>query len=587
MTRSVWLRRALLMALALIVLGAVGWFGWSRRVDPQPPRETVPVVWERSRLTPMHAAHTSRAVACERCHSEGFDEPPSLDVCTSCHQPQARRAHHGSSEHPTTCTSCHQFAAGRPISACASCHAHAEVVQAPLVQHETASCTSCHALHRDEPAHRDSCLQCHTELEAQHGRWHVSSDAGAADVAACSDCHAPHRKKTDAARTCVGCHVAPATAKSHLAAASAAPQIEPRQPAAHAACTTCHDGHRATRESVRACESCHADHRGASQVAGHAQCVGCHQPHAPLDAERACKGCHTERALGAHHVAEHARCSSCHEPHRRAPDLLRQASASSGPCGSCHVAVQPTHPSTGGQAAACRGCHVPHPSAAAPVVSACSSCHAPPPARAAAGERAFHRGAVACTDCHHAHQFDLKNAAPAICAGCHAQQASAVRAGHRSCEACHGKAHDVLPTPGCQTCHANEVRGAPAGHARCVGCHDGHSGSLGSHATCASCHRVQVATPHGALGTGCTTCHRAHEGAPGAARPPACSSCHALATLPGLHSVTAHAQNCQACHGGHEAPRAERPTCTGSCHQDRRTHQPEAVSCRGCHLFRR
>jgi hypothetical protein len=36
----------------------------------------------------------------------------------------------------------------------------------------------------------------------------------------------------------------------------------------------------------------------------------------------------------------------------------------------------------------------------------------------------------------------------------------------------------------------------------------------------------------------------------------------------------------------HFPPRADRATCTGSCHADRRNHQPDAKICTGCHVFR-
>jgi hypothetical protein len=29
----------------------------------------------------------------------------------------------------------------------------------------------------------------------------------------------------------------------------------------------------------------------------------------------------------------------------------------------------------------------------------------------------------------------------------------------------------------------------------------------------------------------------------------------------------------------------DRATCTGTCHTDRRTHQPQAQVCTGCHAF--
>jgi hypothetical protein len=65
-----------------------------------------------------------------------------------------------------------------------------------------------------------------------------------------------------------------------------------------------------------------------------------------------------------------------------------------------------------------------------------------------------------------------------------------------------------------------------------------------------------------------------------------CTSCHAPAKLPGLHKVTEHAAKCTSCHTSHGPPRSERATCTANCHTDRRSHQPTADVCKGCHLFR-
>jgi hypothetical protein len=74
----------------------------------------------------------------------------------------------------------------------------------------------------------------------------------------------------------------------------------------------------------------------------------------------------------------------------------------------------------------------------------------------------------------------------------------------------------------------------------------------------------------------------------GPATPPGCATCHDKAKLPGLHGVAAHGSGaCATCHTPHGPPRSDRATCTGSCHADKRTHQPDAAVCKGCHLFRR
>jgi hypothetical protein len=98
---------------------------------------------------------------------------------------------------------------------------------------------------------------------------------------------------------------------------------------------------------------------------------------------------------------------------------------------------------------------------------------------------------------------------------------------------------------------------------------------------CASCHKAESATKHNA----CASCHRPH-GPGGVASPPACTTCHERPKLPALHAAADHA-TCSTCHSSHGPPKADRATCTGSCHADRAKHQPQAPVCNGCHVFRR
>jgi predicted CXXCH cytochrome family protein len=130
---------------------------------------------------------------------------------------------------------------------------------------------------------------------------------------------------------------------------------------------------------------------------------------------------------------------------------------------------------------------------------------------------------------------------------------------------------------------------APKGHQLCANCHEPHSGEHLAKATCASCHENKTTGPHATVAGGCPTCHRPHGAAKvnlGPAAPPACATCHDVKELPALHSIPAHAA-CANCHSSHDGPRADRATCTSSCHTDRKTHQPQAPVCSGCHVFRR
>lgn len=622
-----------LVAVALAIVGAVIFVVIAHRDTPTSPTKTVPATWEQARTSPMHALHVgSKKVACTECHAQGFDAPPSEDSCAkgACHGAVAANAHVGNASSKTPCLTCHVFGANKAAASCVDCHS-GKPVAAPAA-HASAPCASCHAVHgaKGERAVLGDCTACHAG-GAVHGRAHVApSDAGVeagvlapetarvdaplaallfaagphpapsdAAGAMCSSCHAPHQPRAAAREACAGCHVAASRVREGArlgaspdvlaggglaAIAAAAPEVTPRGPrtAGHEACVTCNAPHDATRAATKACATCHADHAGASKVSAHAACTTCHAPHAPREAATACARCHEGKAaLSAATVTAHAACNSCHDPHR--PD---RAPASA--CASCHALVSPTHPGAPASAvklassagAACVGCHKPH--GAGAKVSACSSCHTK-----ARDDRAFHAKTTACSSCHAPHAFQLASAGAALCAKCHAPVAAAVasRKGHAACASCHGAAHTPTPKPACSKCHADEARTAPRGHAACASCHDAHSGSLGTHKECASCHADKPKAQHGGIAGGCATCHRPH-GPKGPASPPACTTCHAPAKLPGLHSVGAHAP-CSTCHTSHAAPRSDRATCVGACHADRKGHQPEAATCKGCHMFRR
>jgi len=475
-------------------------------------------------------------------------------------------------------------------------------------------------------------------------------DAGATPTSrACAACHAPHAEAAKAREACTTCHVGGAAERARgsddaakageLLVAGFAPRIDPRgrNVAGHAACVTCHEPHRVERAEVKRCEECHADHRGALgggaigvgggasatvPAAGHASCTTCHTPHAPAEAKASCAnaGCHAGKvALAAPRVVAHAACESCHDPHEpsASPALA---------CAKCHAGVQPKHPQIASKtaaASACIGCHAPHPKASASANAsasahqnanananasgraapeACSSCHTK-----AHDDRAFHAGGVACVACHAPHDFAshlIRNAAggparglpapaakpeeAALCAKCHAPKTAAVaaRPGHAECGACHGAPHSPVKKPACATCHSQEAATAQRGHEACAQCHEPHSGSLGTHAQCTSCHADKPKQQHGAIAGGCASCHAPH-GPKGVAKPPACTTCHTKPSLEGLHSVAAHNASCGSCHGSHADARSDRATCTGSCHEDRRDHQPAAKVCKGCHMFRK
>lgn len=415
----------------------------------------------------------------------------------------------------------------------------------------------------------------------------------------CASCHLPHAPKIAARSACVLCHVTPAKEGAKLdqvlgvragpgfaALAKAAPRVAlgGKNVAGHEACTTCHSPHDARKGSVRACESCHQDHNAALGAKGHTACTTCHTPHAPSQAKASCASCHEGKSvLGASHNGSHAACGNCH-------DLHKPSTPPSAACAKCHASVNAEHPKTlahagKGALESCTGCHQPHPAKTGAVSAACSTCHT-----SAKSDHSHHAASLTCASCHKAHAFKLAPGDKALCASCHSKQAGAVAAqpGHAACAACHGATHRPVASPGCASCHAQEVATAPKGHAACGSCHDAHSGKLATAATtCTNCHqdKVKGKALHANVAGGCASCHRPH-GPKGVPAPPACATCHAPSKLPGLHQKPSHAANCANCHGGHAPPRSDRAACTTQCHQDRRTHQPEAAVCKGCHIFK-
>jgi hypothetical protein len=217
------------------------------------------------------------------------------------------------------------------------------------------------------------------------------------------------------------------------------------------------------------------------------------------------------------------------------------------------------------------------------VATACTSCHA----KVAATDRSAHAGGIACESCHKPHAFGGL-VEKVVCQSCHLREVTLVASnpGHAACTSCHGASVEHAPAKAvaCGTCHVAEQKSAPAGHQACVGCHEPHAGKPTP--ACVTCHANKVGEPHSAIQGGCETCHRPH-GPGGPAAPPACQTCHAPATLPALHAAPGHAV-CASCHASpHEPPHEDRAACTGTCHVDKRTHQPGAQVCAGCHVFRR
>ncbi len=590
-----------------------------------------------------------RVVECKDCHSvqdAGFASPGSAP-CARCHAPQEKVHHLGNGDKPTSCTTCHVF---RPTSTgaktapiCLDCHKQPQGKLAALPRHVAGevACGACHSPHVEPTTALGPCTSCHTGLALSHGVTIPAGDAGPSDAtttltlsgihearkgavpaapfvsldggtaeagtvqAACSTCHAPHQPAADAKGGCPACHVgkrAPSGGAAILALAGKAPKIVPEGAPAQHVCTTCHVPHANKKDRLKACADCHADHKGVADIKAHGACLTCHAPHSPKGAVAACTKCHTgAQALAAASTPKHANCASCHNPH--AP---KQSPAAA--CEKCHVGIHATASGKGAGAKAwsaaapekrvCVGCHKAHPTSVTSKVLECANCHTKVGAKLVASDTQFHAG-QACANCHDKTAIHLAVPPPKgdACAKCHDTPTKQVAKGHTACLSCHGDAHTPTKSVACGGCHDKQQASAPKGHTDCRSCHDSHSGArvlrngagkaTTTPATCQTCHANKSKSSHGSLPGGCTTCHRPH-GPTGIAKPPACATCHTAAKLPGLHATKGHGGACATCHtGGHAPPSSTRETCTGSCHVDKKAHQPDAKVCKGCHVFRK
>lgn len=469
----------------------------------------------------------------------------------------------------------HELHVGQRNIECGACHDYRKVGFARV---ELASCGKCHEnqaarSHHGGAGKETTCLTCHSfspesppACAGCHGEKHASGAASLVTVhssLACDECHHVHDRPSITDAECLRCH--DAVKLSHAGRAGSA------------ACRDCHHAHDSAKKAPETCGGCHASPKGP-KPAGHDSCLGCHAPHDfRSSGPKVCASCHAKQTtLVSAITVEHRSCTSCHEHH----DPGRAA----GACRSCHSAVQ--HAEHGGKKN-CTSCHEPHGGNADVAVVACTSCHQ----KIASSDRGAHAAGQECTVCHAAPGFALADR-KTLCASCHARQIKLVTENHahEECTACHGStAHQPKAAPPCAACHARERATAPAGHQQCTTCHDAHGATVPPLQTCVSCHKKESATQHGGLPGGCRSCHLPHGDSHKPAvslTPPPCASCHVVQKLPGLHAVAQHLA-CGKCHEAHGPPRADRTTCTGACHADKREHEKEATACSGCHVFAR
>ncbi|HSY21061.1 MAG TPA: hypothetical protein VK841_03050 [Polyangiaceae bacterium] len=453
------------------------------------------------------------------------------------------------------CSACHDLERdgfkNPGTDVCKNCHAkESATAHRGGIASEVTGCFTCHAFAPDRP--EPTCIGCHAQ---RHGESAAIAQHATTD---CAQCHRVHESPSVVVAKCAGCHEESANHHGEHAGSKG--------------CLDCHRGHAPALAAVETCSTCHTE-PAAPHPAGHDSCIGCHQPHDFVaGGARACIRCHGEKAtLAADATQAHTDCINCHTPH--------DPGAAASSCAACHSTIQVSH----GKNGACVDCHVPHGDNSRLIAATCTSCHT----SVAQVDTGAHAGGVACEGCHKPHAFAPLDA-KTLCTECHSRETTltASNPGHQICASCHGAsiAHAPSNAPACGTCHAKEQASAPPGHQRCQECHDPHGGQPTP--ACATCHKAEAQGPHEAIAGGCATCHRPH-GPEGIASPPSCASCHAPSTLPALHAVAGHAA-CSSCHTApHEPPHGDRATCTSGCHTDKRDHQPQALVCTGCHVFRR
>ncbi|MBP1635151.1 MAG: cytochrome family protein [Acidobacteria bacterium] len=277
-------------------------------------------------------------------------------------------------------------------------------------------------------------------------------------------------------------------------------------------------------------------------------------------------------------------------------------------CLSCHTDFEQTlkkrYVHTAVQAGECSGCHDPHVSSHAKLLSAdttriCATCHQSViPANAKSVHTVVAEGQ--CAKCHDPHASDnpaiLLGKGSDLCFGCHKEMGdelakvkfrhSPVEQGCLTCHAAHGSDQSIRllkdALPGlCLKCHkpdspafASRHKGYPVAKASCTSCHDPH----GSNQPALLLNSVHPPVRNG-------TCGACHEG-PDSPKPFAtkqagyelCRACHGemvSATLAKgrLHWPVADKTGCVSCHNPHASRhdkllKAAGAGLCGRCHAD-------------------
>ncbi len=175
-----------------ILLGLVGWGGWTIAADPAPVSAMSPLPFDHAK----HDKHLQKAkLDCVSCHATGMsgtsaDLPPPRSACHGCHlgtfAEAPRRAQ-------SSCTTCHDnLLAIRPDDHNAAwTHSHADAARSLR-----ASCDDCHE--------GRWCVSCHLDRGPMTDNPHAvgfrmtHGVEARLDPARCSSCHT--------ATMCSNCH---------------------------------------------------------------------------------------------------------------------------------------------------------------------------------------------------------------------------------------------------------------------------------------------------------------------------------------------------------------------------------------------
>lgn len=475
-------------------------------------------------------------IACRSCHeldTKGFESPETAP-CKACHEERAS-FHHGPSDGGTlpdggllTCLTCHPFAVRegkKPLTPwiCLDCHTNPIGNKVAVRAHE-AACFFCHQPHRTPFTQPTECTVCHSETLA-HG---AQKDKTIAE--SCMTCHDRHTPAVEASKHCVTCHSDPAAQKQKRTLITQQALFK-----GHPSCGACHKPHRFAKTDVKPCVQCHEDRpvlaraflatvkNNPKKAAGHGRCIDCHDPH-----------------VGNSGSPKH--CESCHQDiknnHPPPKDEVSKKEDPQHTCMQCH----PMHQAMPGSR----------------YVKDCASCHKDAKLTGIVHAKDKKTGeSITCAQCHQAHSFKKK-----------------LETDKAACKECH------------QSTFTTTAAMKKSGHAKCEDCHQGLPHKPADRKTCLTCHdkRTPPQKGHNTEKVLCTTCHDVHT----SKRLKTCGDCHThVSELPGLHAIEKH-QKCETCHAPHgQQPYTQRQTCQNStCHQKQADHEPKAVRCNACHLFR-